>query len=230
MSSATAAAPSPRNTTSARRFVADVTGYYEAGLRTQRQATTNANHAIAQVKRACPAVIPAEATTGSKHQQAVAKQVLEGLAADLYAVIGKPVVPVAVREAAALERLHLGSRRANRDAGQMARSLRLIAALQPSDVCAALRAAAADSYQSVPAATRRLVTNFTHAFGAPTPSSRALKRDLEPFLPARRDRAALTRISALTQMYGQFTAGLVFVAGLKLDEVLTGTTGAVPGL
>ena len=73
-------------------------------------------------------VVPAEASTGSKRQKSVARQMFLEVALDLDVVVSRPLQHAVAHEVAALERLRFSSPRATRDARVIAHAQRLTAA------------------------------------------------------------------------------------------------------
>ena len=220
-SAAPDASPSGRDVRSARKLIAAESGYYEAGLRTRLRARAGINATIALLKGLCPNVIPAEAVDASRRHQKVARRVFFEVNANLELAESAPLVPAGLHEAATLDRLRFRSARATRDARELARSRRLIAAVRPSDVCSDLRAAAADHYNHVPSGTRRFLSRFVAALSSPTPLFAELEKDLQ--LVSRRDRAAFARMRSLNDAYFSFAGGVLFEAEPKLVSVLEGT-------
>lgn len=226
---AAATPPSRHDVRSARRFIADLTGFYQAGLDTRRQATADVNASIELVKGMCPKVVPAAAANGTKRQQMVATKMFAEAAYDIGLVATFPIDAAALREAAGLERLHFSTRRADRDARQIAVGQRLTVAIRPSDLCGDLTAAAADDYRRVPTGTTRFLAAVTRAFAAPSPSFADLDRDIGPYLTTSRDRAAVKRVHTLAKDYLAFEFDLGLRAAVKLAGVLTGTKVEVGG-
>jgi hypothetical protein len=221
--------PKARDVASARSVVSAITRFDQTALRRKGQVTTAARAMVAQVQAGCAGGIPASAVNGTAQQQAVALDlVLEG-GLDLSLVIIHPLERPAGALAKRLDHADFSKRALSRGIHQTAKLQRLFLALKPGDVCADVRAAAADGFTADPPGTTASLNSLTPLIKTSAEGIPDIFKKLEPYLLTTRDRVALLRLKTVDAKYEKFAANVGIKWGAKLGSVLTGAPPAGGG-
>jgi hypothetical protein len=217
---ARAKAPRAADVAAARRLIAAQTSYYQAGMATRREAKADVNAALAQIKATCPQSIPNSLLDGTPAQRDLWMQLFGEAADDVALAEVQPLDDATTTLAQRLDRLHFSRGAVNRDLRQLSHALRLSLTLAPSDLCTDLKAAAANGFTAVPAATTAFNNHVDNVLGVPSPTVGGLIADVKPDTVTKADRAAIKRLKTVSVAYTGFIFNLSVDTGFKLADVL----------
>jgi hypothetical protein len=215
--------PSHRDVLAARALIQAQAGFYKAGLATRRETTAAVDAQVTDVKQACAAALPATLLDGGTAKRTVYRQLFTEGSFDLGLVALRPIGDAIASEVRALDRIHFSRRAVNRDLRELARSQRASLMVEPTDLCADIKAAAAGGSTIVPAPTTQLIDRVHSLEAAPAPSFDQLVTDIQPDVVTRGDAAAVKRLRGLGIRYTDFLLGLGVDAGRKLADALNGS-------
>jgi hypothetical protein len=216
-----ATAPKARDVAAARTVVSAITRFDQTALRRKGQLTAAAQATVAQVQAGCAGGIPASAVNGTSQQQAVTLDLIFEGSFDLSLAIIHPLQRPAGALTNRLNRVHFSKRALSRGVHQTAKLQRLLLALKPSDICADVKAAAANGFTADPPGTTAFIKSFGPLIASSAHGSPNILKQLTPYLITTRDRAALKRLKTVDAKYQKFAANIGTKWGAKLGSVLT---------
>ncbi|HEY1565549.1 MAG TPA: hypothetical protein VGF68_00965 [Solirubrobacteraceae bacterium] len=227
-------APKPQDVKGARTVVRDLTGFDQTSLRREGEMNLAGKAMLAQVQAGCAGALPASVLHGTKTQQSVAFDVLFEVGFDLSLKLDAPINRAAMALGARLDRVRFTKRALRRGAHRLAKIETLFVAVRPSDVCADVKAAAANGFTSDPPGTTRVVGIFYRVLATSLGRGPDILKQLPSYLITRRDRAALKRLHRLDARNEKLSTSLGAKWSAKLSSVLSppappgGGTGGFP--
>lgn len=194
---AAAMAPSPRDVTATRRFIAAETRFDRAELG-RRSAIAKATDAyLIRVTRGCAGDMPITLFNGGPQpQRKVYRDLVKEASFDFYAAATRPIRNAERRLLNALRRVHFTQRRLS------ALVFEIVLGNEPdtpNNLCTDVKAAQAGHFAAEPAGTARLLRRVAPQLSAGT--STQVPAGLRPYLITSADRAAYTTLQALDKRY-----------------------------
>jgi hypothetical protein len=220
---AMAAAPKPADVASARTLVSTVTRFDKTALKHEREMTAAAKAVVAKVQAACPGSIPSSVANGTPAQQGVAFDlVLEG-SFDLSIAVIHPLDHAALALAKGLDRAHFSKRAFSRGVHATATLQRRFVALEPTDFCGDVKAAAAGGFAADAPGTTAFLKRLQNLGSSSALGVPAIVKKVKPYLLTAHDRAALKRLKTVDARYQKFATNLGLTWGTRLGSVLAGS-------
>jgi hypothetical protein len=234
MAASSVKAPKPRDVTAARAVVKALARFDETALHREGEMTAAAKALVVQVQAGCAGAIPSSIANGTNQQQNVfVDLVLEG-AFDLTVRALHPLDHAALALGKGLDRVRFSDRAFTRRIHDTAKAQRILLAIQPSDLCADVKAAAAGGFAADAPGTTAFFKGISRLDPGPTTSTPAIIKKIRVDLLTKSDRAAFKRLQKVDARYQKFSANLGLHWGAKLGKVLTsappaGGTGGTGG-
>lgn len=218
---APAAAPKPHDVKAARTVVRAITRFDETAVRHEGAMTAAAKALVAQTSAGCAGGIPASIANGTAQQQAVAFDLIFEAAFDLSIDSLHPVAHPARALSLSLARVHFSKRAFSQDIHAIAKLQSILLGLKPSDLCADVKAAAANGFTADPTGTTAALKGFARVFRPTSKGITAVLKGLRAYLTTDRDRAALKHLQTVDARYQNFSTNLGLKWGAKLGDVLS---------
>jgi hypothetical protein len=230
IAAAPAQAPKPQDVTAARTVVRAITRFDQTAVRREGAMTAAARALVAQTKAGCAGGIPASIANGTSRQQGVAFDLIFESAFDLSLDALHPVVHPGRVLSGSLSRVHFSKHAFTRDIHAIAKIQDTLLVMKPSDLCADVKAAAANGFSADPPGTTASLKAFAKVL---TPGSKGVTgvlKGLRSYLTTDRDRAALKHLQTVDSRYQKFSTNLGLKYGEKLGNVLSPpASGTGPG-
>lgn len=221
MAAAPAKAPKPQDVTAARTVVRAISRFDQTAVRHEAAMTAAAKALVAQVQAGCAGSIPASIANGTAQQQAVAFDLIFEGAFDLSLDSLHPVVDAGRALSHSLSRVHFSKPAFTRDIHTIANIQDTLLAMKPSDLCADVKAAAADGFTADPPGTTTALKGFAKVLRPGSKGVTGVLKGLRSDLTTDRDRAALKRLQTVDARYQKFSTNLGLRYGEKLGNVLS---------
>lgn len=187
----------------ARRFVSVETTFLHRAASRQAAERAAGTAFISRVSKGCAGAIPASAANGTTAQQIVVLNLALEAELDLAVTSQHPLAPAVQAEIAALRRLHFTRSAIDRVLASGIKAERAALALTPTHLCTDITTAAAGGFDTVPAATGRLLRTAGQKLGnSDAITDGALMRMIKADLPAS-SRAAAARLGRLETSVGR---------------------------
>jgi hypothetical protein len=221
IAAAPAKAPKPQDVTAARSVVRAISRFDQTAVRHEAAMTAAAKALVDQVQAGCAGGIPASIANGTAQQQAVAFDLIFEGAFDLSLDSLHPVVHPGQALSRSLARVHFSKRAFTRDIHAIAKIQGTLLALKPSDLCADVKAAAANGFTADPPGTTTALKGFAQVLSPTTKGITAVLKGLTSDLTSDRDRASLLHLQTVNARYQRFSTNLGLKWGQKLGNVLS---------
>jgi hypothetical protein len=218
---APAAAPKPQDVKAARTVVHALTRFDETAVRREGAMTAAARDLVAQVKADCAGGIPASIANGTAQQQGVAFDLIFEGAFDLSLDSLHPVAHPGRALSRSLARVHFSKHAFTHDIHTIAKLQSILLGQTPSDLCADVKAAAANGFTADPPGTTGALTGFAKVFIPTSKGITGVLKSLKADLTTDRDRAALKHLQTVDARYQKFSDNLGLQWGTKLGNVLS---------
>ena len=217
---AVASAPTRQDVATARSVIKAVAAYDQAALARQAPATAAAKTEVAQVKAGCAGAIPASAINGTGTQQSVVSDLLAEASLDVSLAVNQPLLRPLRTVARSLGAARFSSRSLSSAFQETARVNHFVTTLSPTDLCADVKAAAADRFNADPPATTTALRHISFLSTSKALSLGAIPSKVAPFMTTSRDRAALAHVKSLNARYEKGIRGAEVTWERKLESVL----------
>jgi hypothetical protein len=230
MAAAPAKAPKPQDVTAARTVIRAITRFDQTAVRREGAMTAAAKALVAQVKAGCADGIPASIANGTAQQQAVAFDLIFEGAFDLSLDSLHPVVGPGRVLSRSLGRVHFSKHAFTHDIHTIAKIQSTLLAMKASDLCADVKAAAANGFTADPPGTTAALKAFARVLAPGSKGVTGVLKGLKSDLTTDHDRAALKRLQTVDARYQKFSTNLGLKWGAKLGNILSPpSTGTGPG-
>jgi hypothetical protein len=214
-------APKPHDVAAARAVIHAITRYDQTAVRREGAMTAAAKAEVAQVQAGCAGGIPASVANGTTQQQAVAFDlVFEGVV-DLSLDVLHPVHHPGLLLAHAFNHVHFAKASLTRGIHAIAKLEHALLTLPSSDLCADVKAAAANGFTADPPGTTASLKRFSSVLLSSTTGVTGVLKKIRAYLVTKADRAALKRLQQVDSRYQNFSTKLGSKYGGKLGSVLT---------
>jgi hypothetical protein len=213
--------PKPRDVVAARTVIRTLTRYDETAVRDEGVMTAAAKAMVAQVKAGCAGSIPSSIANGTKKQQGVFIDLASEGALDLTVRAIHPLDHAALALSKGLDRVHFSNRAFTRRIHNTGKAQRLLSAIQPSDLCADVKAAAAGGFAADAPGTTAFLKGVDRLDPGPMESVPTIIKKVRADLLTESDRAALKRLHKVDARFQTFSANLGLRWGANLGKVLT---------
>ena len=214
--------PKPRDVAAARTVIRAITRYDETAVRREGAMNAAAKALVAQVQAGCGGGIPSSVANGTAQQQGVAFDlVFEGVI-DLSLDALQPVHGPGLALSHTFDRVHFSKRAFTRAIHAIAKLQHALLTQQPSDLCADVKAAAANGFTADPPGTTASLKAFATDLSSATSGVSGVLKKLTAYLTTKRDRAALKHLQTVDTRYQRFSTKLGAKWGRRLGQALTG--------
>jgi hypothetical protein len=218
---APASAPKPQDVKAARTVIRAITRFDQTALHHEGAMTAAAKALVAQVQAGCAGGIPASIANGTAQQQGVAFDLIFEGAFDLSIDSLHPVAHPARALSRSLARVHFSKRAFTQDIHSIAKIQSILLGLKPSDLCADVKAAAANGFTADPPGTTAALEGFGKVLLPTSKGITGVLKSLKSDLTTDRDRAALKHLQTVDARYQKFSTNLGLKWGGKLGNVLS---------
>ena len=224
-----AKAPKPRDVAAARAVIRTLTRYDETAVRHEGVMTAAAKAMVAQVKAGCAGSIPSSIANGTKQQEGVFIDLASEGALDLTVRAIHPLDHAARALSKGFDRVHFSDRAFTRRIHNTGKAQRLLVAIQPSDLCADVKAAAVGGFAADAPGTTAFLKGVDRLDPGPMESVPTIIKKVRADLLTESDRAALKRLQKVDARFQTFSANLGVRWGADLGKVLTSAPPAAGG-
>jgi hypothetical protein len=213
--------PKPQDVKAARTVIRAITSFDQTAVRHEGAMTAAAQALVAQAQAGCPGGIPASVANGTAQQQGVAIDLIFESAFDLSLDSLHPVAHPARALSRSLARVHFSKGAFTREIHAIAKIQSVLLGLKPSDLCADVKAAAANGFTADPPGTTAALKGLGKILVPTSKGITGVLKGLKADLATDRDRAALKRLQTVDARYHKFSTNLGLKWGTKLGNVLS---------
>jgi hypothetical protein len=214
-------APKPQDVKAARTVVRAITRFDQTAVRHEGAMTAAVKALVAQAQAGCAGGIPASIAHGTAQQQGVAVDLIFEGAFDLSLDSLHPVAHPGHALSRSLARVHFSKRTFTHDIHAIAKIQSVLLGLKPSDLCADVKAAAANGFTADPPGTTVALKGLAKVLVPTSKGITGVLKGLKADLTTDRDRAALEHLQTVDARYQKFSTNLGLKWGEKLGNVLS---------